>query len=212
MQPRYIAIEGPIGVGKTSLAERLAERFNARTVLEAVAENPFLEGFYTDPKKHAFQTQIFFLLSRYRQQADLAQQELFAQSTVSDYLFSKDRIFAYATLTPDELALYEKVYALLRPRVVKPDLVVYLQARTDVLVKRIKRRGKGFERVVRPDYLEQVSRSYTEFFYHYDETPLLVVNTSDIDFVENESDLDELGRAISSMRGGREYYVPLGAG
>ncbi len=140
-RPRYIAVEGPIGVGKTTLAQILAEQLGARLVLEQADENPFLPAFYSDRKKHAFQAQLFFLLSRYQQQQALVQQDLFSSSTVSDYLFAKDRIFAALTLEPAELALYEQVYELLGPRVVRPDLVVYLQARTDVLVSRVRKRG-----------------------------------------------------------------------
>jgi deoxyadenosine/deoxycytidine kinase len=207
---RYIVVEGPIGVGKTSLTRTLSKRFNARSVFELVEENPFLASFYQDRNKHAFQTQLFFLLSRFKQQQELFQQELFSQVTVSDYLFAKDRIFASITLDPNELALYERVYEHLGPRVMKPDLVIYLQARLDVLLSRIRKRGREFERKFDPEYLAELARTYNDFFHRYDETPLLVINTSDIDFVESERDFEELIRAIGSIKAGTHYYQPLG--
>ena len=206
---RYIAIEGPIGVGKTTLATALANRMGGRVVLEAVEENPFLPAFYQDRKKHALQAQLFFLLSRFQQQQDLFQQDLFNQVTIADYLFAKDRIFASLTLEPNELALYERIWQVLGARVVKPDLVVYLQARPEVLVGRIKKRGRDFERSVGADYLEQVSRAYGDFFFHYEETPLLVVNTSDIDLAD-ESDLEALLREIRRHRRGRLHFSLAG--
>lgn len=210
LKHRTIVVEGPIGVGKTTLTRALAQRFNARTVFEIVEENPFLASFYQDKSKFAFQTQLFFLLSRFKQQQELFQQDLFTQVTVSDYLFAKDRIFASITLDPNELALYERIYRELNPRVLKPDLVIYLQARQDVLLARIKKRGRDFERRFDADYLAELSRTYNDFFHRYDETPLLVINTSDIDFVESEADFEELIRAISSIRHGTHYYQPLG--
>jgi deoxyguanosine kinase len=208
---RYIAVEGPIGVGKTTLAQALAERMGGRIVLEAVEENPFLPGFYQDRRKHALQAQLFFLLSRYQQQQELFQQDLFSQVTVSDYLFAKDRIFASLTLDPNELALYERIWQALGARVVKPDLVVYLQARPEVLAARIRKRGRDFERSLAPDYLEAVSRAYGDFFFHYEETPLLVVNTSDID-LGDEADLDALSREIRRHRRGRLHFSLAGHG
>lgn len=208
---RYIAIEGPIGVGKTTLATVLAERLGGRVVLEAVEENPFLPGFYQDRKKHAFQAQLFFLLSRFQQQQELFQQDLFNQVTIADYLFAKDRIFASLTLEPNELALYERIWQVLGARVVKPDLVVYLQARPDVLAARIRKRGRDFERNVAGDYLEAVSRAYGDFFFHYEETPLLVVNTSDIDLAD-EGDLEALLREIRRHRRGRLHFSLAGHG
>jgi deoxyguanosine kinase len=207
---RYIVVEGPIGVGKTSLTRSLAKRFGARSVFEIVEENPFLASFYQDRNKFAFQTQLFFLLSRFKQQQDLFQQDLFSQVTVSDYLFAKDRIFASITLDPNELALYERVYEHLGPRVMRPDLVIYLQARLDVLLARIRKRGREFERKFDPEYLAELARTYNDFFHRYDETPLLVINTSDIDFVESEKDFEELIRAIGSIKAGTHYYQPLG--
>ncbi|MGO8969576.1 MAG: deoxynucleoside kinase [Myxococcaceae bacterium] len=209
MEHRYIAVEGPIGVGKTSLTKLLAERLEGRPVLETVEDNPFLPAFYKEPAAHAFQTQLFFLLSRYQQQQALSQADLFAQVTVSDYVFAKDRIFATLTLQPDELALYERVYAALGPRVVQPDLVIYLQARLEVLLQRIKRRARDYERHFDAEYLAKLAAGYNEFFFHYGDTPLLVINTSDIDFVHNEADLDNLVSVIRRMRKGVHHYLPL---
>ena len=197
-------------MGKTSLTRALAQRFSGRTVFEQVEENPFLASFYQDRNKHAFQTQLFFLLSRFKQQQELFQQDLFSRVTVSDYLFAKDRIFASITLDPNELALYERVYEHLGPRVMRPDLVIYLQARVEVLLARIRKRGREFERKFDPEYLAELSRTYNDFFHRYDETPLLVINTSDIDFVESERDFEELIRAVGSIRAGTQYYQPLG--
>lgn len=209
MDNRYIVVEGPIGVGKTSLSNILAERFKARRILEVVEENPFLSSFYGDRAKYAFQTQMFFLLSRFRQQQELFQQELFSSVTVSDYLFAKDRIFACLTLDQNELALYDRVFEALGPRVAKPDLVIYLQARLDVLLARIKKRGREFERRFDPAYLESLCNAYNQFFFHYSETPLLVINTSDIDFVNNEADLENLLTVIRKMKKGTQHYLPL---
>jgi deoxyguanosine kinase len=208
-RPRYIAVEGPIGVGKTTLVTALAERDGGRAVLEAVEENPFLAGFYQDPRKHAFQAQLFFLLSRFQQQQELFQQDLFNQLTVSDYLFAKDRIFAALTLDPNEMALYERVWQALGPRTVRPDLVVYLQARPDVLQARVRKRGRDFERHLAPEYLEAVARAYGDFFFHYEESPLLVVNTSALDLT-NEQDLGALLGQIRRHRKGRLHYNPEG--
>jgi deoxyadenosine/deoxycytidine kinase len=207
---RYIVVEGPIGVGKSTLATILSERFQGRTVMEIVEENPFLASFYADRAKFAFQTQLFFLLSRFKQQQALFQEDLFNQVTVSDYLFAKDRIFASLTLHEHELSLYDRVYELMGPRVVKPDLVIYLQARLDVLLSRIKRRGRDFERHIDPDYLDALSKSYSNFFFHYDDTPLLVVNTSDINIVESQEDVDALVNVIRRHRKGVAHYIPVG--
>src|SRR5260221_1232572 len=210
LKHRYIVVEGPIGVGKTTLTRALSKRFGARSVFEIVEENPFLANFYQDRNKFAFQTQLFFLLSRFKQQQELFQQDLFSQVTVSDYLFAKDRIFASITLDPNELALYERIYETLGPPVMKPDLVIYLQARLEVLLARIKKRGREFERRFDPDYLAELSRTYNDFFHRYDETPLLIINTSDIDFVDSEEDLGELMRAMSQIKHGTHYYQPMG--
>jgi len=205
---RYIAVEGPIGVGKTTLARLLSERLGGRLVSEPVEENPFLGSFYEDRRKHAFQTQLFFLLSRYQQQQALFQHDLFDQLTVSDYLFAKDRIFAVLNLDPDELALYEQVYGLIVGRIARPDLVIYLQARHDVLLQRIRRRGRDFERNLDPPYLQALAQAYNDFFFHYDETPLLVVNTSDIDLVDSDADAEALLAVVRRHRKGTRHYNP----
>ena len=207
---RTIVVEGPIGVGKTTLTKALARRFNARTLFEIVEENPFLANFYQDKNKFAFQTQLFFLLSRFKQQQELLQQDLFSQVTISDYLFAKDRIFASITLDPNELALYERIYEHLGPRVMKPDIVIYLQARQEVLLGRIKKRARDFERKFDADYLAELARTYNDFFHRYDETPLLVVNTSDVDYSESETALDELIEKINSIKVGAHWFSPMG--
>lgn len=210
-RPRYIVVEGPIGVGKTSLAKSLAAEFHARSVFEKVEENPFLTKFYEDRESYAFQAQIFFLLSRYQQQRELIQQDLFSQNAVSDYLFAKDRIFATLNLSSEEITLYKQLYQLLDPRVPKPDLVVYLQARPDVLYKRVKKRDKKFDKEITPEYLTEVARAYNEFFFRYDESPLLAINTSDIDFMASSEDLADLIKEINTMGSGTQHYIPLGS-
>jgi deoxyadenosine/deoxycytidine kinase len=207
-RPRYIAVEGPIGVGKTSLAELLATELGARLVHEQTDDNPFLASFYKDPRRHAMSTQLFFLLQRYQQQGELAQGDLFARGgVVADYLFAKDRLFASLTLSSDELALYERIYQMLRPRIATPDLVVYLQARTPVLLDRIRRRGRATERAVRAEYIEDVARAYAEFFFNYNEGPLLVVDASEIDFVTNPEHWAELLAVIRRTRAGVNHWT-----
>jgi deoxyadenosine/deoxycytidine kinase len=207
--PSYIVIEGPIGVGKTTLTKLLAGRIGADLLLEEVEANPFLSSFYKEPDRYAFQTQLFFLLSRYKQQEALRQQPLFGRGLISDYLFAKDRIFAHLTLGDDELALYEKVFKVLDAKVVRPDLVVYLQATPEVLLQRVRGRGHEFERPIKESYLENLVKSYNHFFFHYTDTPLLVVNTSEIDIVRKPDDLSQLVKEIMTMRGGTKHYLPL---
>jgi deoxyguanosine kinase len=204
----YIAIEGPIGVGKTSLAQALGLRIGARIVLEDTDSNPFIARFYQDPEKYAFPVQLYFLLTRYNQQRQLAQQDLFAQATVTDYLLAKDRIFARLNLDPDELVLYEGVYRLLDVQLARPDLVVYIRARVEVLAERLRKRNRTFERHISMEYLESVSAAYRDFFFYYDETPLLVVDSSEIDFVDDPGDLEDLLREIDRTVTGSHYYVP----
>jgi deoxyadenosine/deoxycytidine kinase len=204
----YIAIEGPIGVGKTSLAQALGLKIGARIVLEDTDSNPFIARFYQDPEKYAFPVQLYFLLTRYNQQRQLAQQDLFAQATVSDYLLAKDRIFARLNLDPDELVLYEGVYRLLDGQLARPDLVVYIRARVEVLAERLRKRNRTFERHISMEYLERVSAAYRDFFFYYDETPLLVVDSSEIDFVDDPGDLEDLLREIDRTVTGSHYYVP----
>jgi len=208
---KYIVVEGPIGVGKTSLAKILANEFQARTVFERVEDNPFLPKFYKARETYAFQNQTFFLINRYQQQMELSQQDLFKQNTVADYLFAKDKIFATLTLSDEELSLYQQIYALLNTRVPKPDLVVYLQARPEVLYKRVKKRDKKYEHSVTFEYLSGVAQAYNQFFFHYDDTPLLVVNTSEIDFVASSKHLADLIKEINNMGSGTQHYIPLGS-
>jgi deoxyadenosine/deoxycytidine kinase len=205
---RSIALEGVIGVGKTSLARLLGRDFDARLNLEVVEENPFLPRFYADPRRHAFATQIFFLLSRYRQQQEFFQQDLFQKRIVSDYLFAKDRIFANLNLSDAELHLYERVAAELQGRVPVPDVVVYLQASVDVLMQRIATRGRSYESDISRAYIESLCEAYNHFFFHYEESPLLVVNTNDIDFVHSRAHYDDLRRHVETPFTGVQYYTP----
>ncbi|MCK4598049.1 deoxynucleoside kinase [bacterium] len=208
-ESNYVAIEGVIGVGKTSLVKLLAERMNARMVLEEVEENPFLEDFYRDPVHYAFQVQLFFLLSRYRQQMEFPQQDLFQQKTVSDYLFDKDKIFAYINLNEKELSLYERLWSLLQRDIPKPDLVIYLQANTQTLMHRIRERNRPYERNISAEYIQRLNEAYSYFFFHYTDSPLLVVNTVKIDFVHNSDDLEDLLEQIRKPHVGTRYYVPM---
>jgi deoxyadenosine/deoxycytidine kinase len=206
---RYIVIEGPIGVGKTSLTKLLAKEFNARCILEKPEENPFLPHFYGDRKKYAFQTQIFFLLNRFQQQKEIAQLDLFNQITLCDYLFAKDRIFASLNLDNHELALYEQIFHLLHGQIPFPDLVIYLQAIPEVLLHRIKSRNIPYEKEIDLEYLKTLTEGYNYYFFHYDHTPLLVVNTSEIDFVNRKEDFSQLIREIKQMKKGTWYFTPM---
>ncbi|HWP34813.1 MAG TPA: deoxynucleoside kinase [Thermodesulfobacteriota bacterium] len=205
---RYLVVEGPPAVGKTALARRLAESFGARLLRGGAADNPFLEAFYRDRRKYAFQTQLFFLTSRYQQQQELAQPELFSRVTVADYLFARDRIFAYLTLDDTELAMYEKIYRMVEPAVPRPDLVVYLQAGADVLHERIRRRGRPGERHLEPEYLEQVVQAFNSFFFHYSDSPLLVVDVGEVDLAASPDDYADLLREIRRAGPGTQYFVP----
>ncbi len=208
MALQYIAVEGPIGVGKTTVVERLAEKLDANKVLEDGSTNPFLQGFYDAKPGAAFQTELFYLLSRYRQQQELLQRQLFTQATLMDYVFEKSRLFAYLNLDDNELLIFDRLFALLSETVPKPDLVVYLQAPTELLARRLSLRGRPEESVISEEYLAEVNRAYNHYFFHYSSTPLLVVNTEDVDFVKNPEDLEDLLRQIRSMGKGTQYYVP----
>jgi deoxyguanosine kinase len=207
---RHVAIEGPIGVGKTSLTGLLARRFKGTKVLEDV-DNPFLDDFYKDKRGAAFRTELFFLLSRYDQQKTLGQRDLFTELIIADYTFQKSKIFAYLTLDDSELMIYNRLYDLLLETVPKPDLVIYLQANLDTLLKRIKKRGRNYERSISSSYLQELSEAYSHYFYRYDETPLLVVNTTDIDFVNTPEHFEQLVEQIRNAQKGTQYYVPLGS-
>ena len=205
---RYIVVEGVIGVGKTSLSKLLSDRMEGRLNLEVVEENPFLSNFYLDRSTFAFQTQIFFLLSRFRQQQELFQNDLFSNTLISDYLFAKDRIFANLNLGDDELGLYNQLATILEQRVRKPDLVIYLQARTDVLLQRINWRGRTFEQNMDSGYLDALNGAYSYFFHHYKDAPLLVVNTDNLDFVNVPKDFDLLYDQIREEFTGTHYFAP----
>jgi len=206
----YIAVDGPIGVGKTAVVERLAERLDATTILEEWGQNPFLKSFYDGAQSAAFQVELFFLLSRYRQQQELRQRSLFNQVTIADYVFEKSKLFAFLNLDDSELLIYEKLYSLLAETVPRPDLVVYLQAPTEVLLRRIRTRGRPEEARLSEEYLAEVNRAYNHYFFHYTATPLLVVNTTDVDFVSRTEDVDDLLKQVRGMGKGTQYYVPLG--
>ncbi|HEX5531733.1 MAG TPA: deoxynucleoside kinase [Methylomirabilota bacterium] len=209
MKFQYVAVEGPIGVGKTAVVERLAQRLEAHTVLEEWSQNPFLKAFYDGATGAAFQVELFFLLSRYRQQQELLQRRLFTQATICDYVFEKSKLFAYLNLEDSELIIYDKLYALLGDGVPRPDLVVYLQAPTEVLVRRIRQRGRPEETRLSEEYLAEVNRAYNHYFFHYTQTPLLVVNTAEVDFVKRAEDVDDLIKQVRQMGKGTQYYVPM---
>lgn len=205
----YISIEGVIGAGKTSLAKKIRDRLDAKLVLEQFDENPFLEKFYGNRKRFAFQTQMFFLINRFKQQQELNQEDLFSEHILCDYIFEKDRIFAYLNLSKDELNLYESIYPLLARTLRKPDLVIFLQSSVDRLIYNIKKRNRKIERAITRSYLEELSEAYNHYFFRYNSTPLLIVNSSDIDFVNSESDFDELFKQIfREDRGLIEYFNP----
>ena len=206
---RFIVVEGPIGVGKTSLARRLCASLSAQGVLEDAGQNPFLERFYRNPRAGALPAQLYFLLQRAQQLTSLKQADLFAPVRVADYLLEKDRLFARVTLDDAEYALYEQLYARLDIQLPKPDLVVYLQAPVDVLLERIARRGVAYEQYIDRGYLERLNEAYARFFHEFDTAPLLIVNAASIDPISNQRDYDELLAAIRRMSRGRLYYNPL---
>jgi len=203
---RYIVVEGPIGAGKTSLTHRLAEHLGADTLLENASDNPFLPRFYQEPKRYALPTQLHFLFERSRQLRELTQGDLFRATIVSDFLIDKDMLFARLNLDDDEFDLYQKVYADLAPQAPTPDLVIYLQAPIDALQERVKRRGVEFERGMNAGYLQRLANSYSEFFHRYEAAPLLIVNTSNLNFAQSEADFELLLERMGKMRGPREFF------
>ena len=206
---KYIAIEGVIGAGKTSLARKIKDKLNAELLLEQFDANPFLEKFYSDRSRYAFQTQMFFLISRFKQQEELSQEDLFRDFIVSDYLFEKDRIFAYLNLNSEELKLYESLYPLLARSLRKPDLVVFLQSSSERLMHNIKNRNRKIERALNRSYIQDLSEAYNHFFFRYNNTPLLIVNSTEIDFVNSDGDFEELFKQIfREDRGVKEYFKP----
>lgn len=208
-KPGFIVVEGPVGVGKTTLAKRLAESFNTDLLLEGADENPFLNKFYENKKNVAFQTQLFFLFQRAQQMQDLRQADMFRPVHVADFIMEKDRLFAELTLDEEEFKLYEQVYQHLTIDAPEPDLVIYLQAPVDVLRKRISSRGRDYERSMNTDYLNRLNESYARFFYNYNESPLLIVNAEEIDLVNNENDYNLLLEQIKKIKSGRHYFNPV---
>lgn len=206
--PSYIAIEGPIGIGKTTLAKRLADSFNYETLLEEAETNPFLERFYQDRRSNALPTQLYFLFQRMRKLQDLRQGDIFQQVRISDFLIDKDPLFARITLDDDEYRLYQTVYDNIIEDLPKPDLVIYLQAPTETLYERVQRRGNIIERPIEQSYLQQLNDAYTQFFYHYDDSPLLIVNTSEINLADGDLDYHNLVKYILQTKTGRHYYNP----
>ena len=206
---KYIVVEGPIGVGKTSLVHMLADRFEARTVLEKYEKNAFLENFYKNRQRYAFQTQLFFLLSRYQQQSEIVQIDLFKKSVISDYLFAKDKMFAQINLNENEMLLYDQIYNLLNSKIPKPDLVIFLQAEVGILLQRIQNRNHNYEKGLTAEYLKELVKAYNDFFFYYNETPLLIINTTEIDFVNRPDDFENLVKEILQSKRGTQYYIPL---
>lgn len=203
---RYIAVEGPIGAGKTSLARMLAERSGSAALLEDPDANPFLPGFYQDSARYALPTQLFFLFQRLNQVRELGQADLFRRVTVADFILDKDPLFARLTLNDDELRLYQQIYTQLKPRAATPDLVIYLQAPTEMLIERVRRRGVSYERTISEEYLLRLAESYARFFYQYDAAPVLIVNSEHLNFVDSPPDFDLLLERINAMRGVREFF------
>jgi deoxyadenosine/deoxycytidine kinase len=205
---KYIAIEGNIGAGKTTLARLLSEAVEASLFLEEVEDNPFIEKFYEDQEVYAFQAQIFFLLNRYRQQMEITQQDLFTDLLIADYLFAKDRIYAHAVLGDEELVLYNRLHSLLEGKIMGPDLVIYLQASPEVLLHRIQKRGRSYERQITGDYLAALNEAFNHFFFHYEDSPLLIINTDKLEFTENRDQLHDIFSRMSERFEGTRYYVP----
>ncbi len=205
----YVAIEGPIGVGKTSLAKLLSERLGARLILEGFDANPFLSEFYDEPERYAFQTQLFFLLQRYQQQQELRQVDMFHNLLIVDYMFVKDRLFASLNLDEKEMTLYDTVAKLLEKNVINPDLVIYLQADTDILIRNISHRGRDMEKNISEEYIDALNQLYTEYFFRYQDTPLVIINTNNIDFVHNEDDLKEVINYIRQPVSGTKFFNPV---
>ena len=199
-------------MGKTALAERLAQRLDAKLVKESVEENPFLDKFYGDMRNYALQTQLFFLLARHKQQRELLQPDMFHETVVCDYLLDKDRIFAHLNLTEHELALYDNIYRFVAEEIPKPNIVIYLQARVEVLLARIRQRARKFEVAIDPQYLGELTDAYNHYFVHYEAAPVLIVNTERLDFVANREDFEDLFRAIEETTAGRRFYSPRGKG
>ena len=204
----YIAIEGPIGVGKTSLAKLLSKKMNARLILEKFEDNPFLSEFYDDPGRFAFQTQLFFLLQRYQQQQDIRQVDMFHNIIISDYMFIKDRLFASLNLDEKEMNLYDSIANMMERNIINPDLIIYLQADTSTLMKNIEKRGRNFENNISFDYINALNDIYTEYFFRYNDTPLVIINTNNIDFVNNADDLDQVIDYINQPVSGTKFFNP----
>ena len=204
----YIAIEGPIGVGKTSLAKLLSKRLSAKLILEKFEDNPFLSEFYDDPTRFAFQTQLFFLLQRYQQQQDIRQVDMFHNLLISDYMFIKDRLFASLNLDDKEMNLYDSIANMMERNVINPDLIIYLQADTASLMKNIDKRGRNFESNISYEYINELNEIYTEYFFRYNDTPLVIINTNNIDFVHNPDDLNQVIQYIKQPVSGTKFFNP----